>query len=654
MLKSVIKNINSIADLALEMMRTSTATVDDEDDEGDEGDLEKKLGPKEVYERLTDFKYVAALFFLTDLISVVNMVSVSFQYQIMESSVSFVASQISLLKTHVEGYMTRGEFKWHARMHKFLSSIDGLGDDGSDSNWTREFVIGKSKGTVTDENRCEFYDFVEEYSSALHDCLEERFPHDELIAAFTVCEPQNLKPGSDYGVAQIKTLVEHYKFHPLIDESAVYEEWLAVVAIMREWYDRNPTDNMGAFMKYLWGNFRGKFPSVEMLFEFGAILPMSNAVSEGGFSTMNFIKGKRSANMSTGAGVKLDGDGNDGNKKDDGAAAEGKEDDEAAAEGNGDAATDEGNGDAASDEGNGGVAAEGNGDAAVEDNDDAAVEGNDDAAAEGDDDAAVESNDDAAAEGDDDDEEDAANEADANRLLDEGTTESANSLALVAATSTTKPRKRKAESKHNTLETRVFLFLHMPERGAEFETFLDETTDEYWGLRDRMPKRANGAFASHEVRRENGERRRTEKRKAQDGILTGASAKEIADGASACERSSFQPPTGTEIIPVDEVPELDENFVKKVKKMKVAHRGDVGAEWMVGKVNKHKIEKRTTADGKSKKAKIEFRIANATETAWFRLSKKRYGSRGEWALFKTSASAAKKKAKKKGKKKGKK
>ena len=93
--------------------------------------------------------------------------------------------------------------------------------------------------------------------------------------------------------------------------------------------------------------------------------------------------------------------------------------------------------------------------------------------------AAVEGNDDAAAEGDDDDEEDAANEADANRLLDEGTTESANSLALVAATSTTKPRKRKAESKHNTLETRVFLFLHMPERGVEFETFLDETTDEY-------------------------------------------------------------------------------------------------------------------------------------------------------------------------------
>ena len=111
--------------------------------------------------------------------------------------------------------------------------------------------IDNNKSTVTDENRCELYDFVEEYSSALHDCLEERFPHDELIAAFTVCEPQNLKPGSDYGVAQIKTLVEHYKSHPLIDESTVYEEWLAVAAIMREWHDRNPIGNMGAFMKYL-------------------------------------------------------------------------------------------------------------------------------------------------------------------------------------------------------------------------------------------------------------------------------------------------------------------------------------------------------------------------------------------------------------------
>ena len=54
-LKSVTENINSIADLALEMMRTSTTTVDEEGDECDECDedhSEKKyFGPKEVYER---------------------------------------------------------------------------------------------------------------------------------------------------------------------------------------------------------------------------------------------------------------------------------------------------------------------------------------------------------------------------------------------------------------------------------------------------------------------------------------------------------------------------------------------------------------------------------------------------------------------------
>ena len=90
------------------------------------------------------------------------------------------------------------------------------------------------------------------------------------------------------------------------------------------------------------------------------------------------------------------------------------------------------------------------------------------------------------------------------------------------------------------------------------------------------------------------------------------------------------------------MPDLDESFVKKAKKLKVAHRGDGSDDWMIGTVNKHKLTERTTADGKSKKAKIEFRIAIATETAWFRLSKKDYGAKGEWALFKAKKGKGKK------------
>ena len=75
---------------------------------------------------------------------------------------------------------------------------------------------------------------------------------------------------------------------------------------------------------------------------------------------------------------------------------------------------------------------------------------------------------------------DAVNE-DANRLADEGTAESATSLATLCVTSSTKQKKAEG-STVNMLETRVFLFIHMPPRGPELENLLDEVTDSFWGL----------------------------------------------------------------------------------------------------------------------------------------------------------------------------
>lgn len=189
------------------------------------------------------------------------------------------------------------------------------------------------------------------------------------------------------------------------------------------------------------------------MIEVGAILPMSNAVSECGLSKMNYIKGTRFTNMSSGEGITGDDD-------DDGAA-------QATADGNVD---------------------------------------------------------------------DAANE-DANRLADEGTAESANSLATLCVTSSTKQKKAEG-SKVNMLETRVFLFIHihMPPRGPELENLLGEVADSFWGLCKRQPKRANGAVAANKVRRENGEKKRAEKRRANQDIISGASAKQLSDSASASER----------------------------------------------------------------------------------------------------------------------
>ena len=103
-----------------------------------------------------------------------------------------------------------------------------------------------------------------------------------------------------------------------------------------------------------------------------------------------------------------------------------------------------------------------------------------------------------------------------------------------------------------------------------------------------------------------------------------------------------------------DVPELDEEFTKKARKLEIAHRDD-DDDRMIGTVKKHNITKRTGPTGASKRAKIEFQFSNATQAAFFRLRTKDYGPQGEWARFKakvTAAQAAKKAAKKtkKGKK----
>ena len=70
---------------------------------------------------------------------------------------------------------------------------------------------------------------------------------------------------------------------------------------------------------------------------------------------------------------------------------------------------------------------------------------------------------------------------------------------------------------------------------------------------------------------------------------------------------------------------LDEEFTKKAKKLKIAHRDDDG-DWMIGTVmKKHKITKRTEPTGASKRAKTEFQFSNATQAAFFRLRTKDYG-----------------------------
>ena len=257
-------------------------------------------GPKKCSTGSRTSRFVAGLFFLTDLMGVVNMVATSFQSDLLGTSVTFLSDQIGLLKKHIGTYTDRSNMRWQADTAKFLRGIEGLGGQTDDSK-PLKFKMGSSRGTVTNESRSEFYHFGHEYATALHECVEERFPDDGMISNFRVLEIEHmthlsLEELDTYGVEEIAVLAKHYESSGLIDTSKIYAEFIAVKQLMFEQLKLGKMTTRG-FLKFLLANHRGKFPSMEVLLEIDAILPMGNAVSERGFSAMNYAKGNRSANI---------------------------------------------------------------------------------------------------------------------------------------------------------------------------------------------------------------------------------------------------------------------------------------------------------------------------------------------------------------------
>jgi len=133
----VTENIHCITDLAKEQAKKKKKGDAEDADEDEDGDDEEDqaaldpsshgtLGAQEVFDRLTDFKFVAGLFFLTDLMEVVNMVATSFQSDLLDTSVTFVSDQIGLLKKHIGTYTDRSNMRWQVDTAKFLRGIEGM------------------------------------------------------------------------------------------------------------------------------------------------------------------------------------------------------------------------------------------------------------------------------------------------------------------------------------------------------------------------------------------------------------------------------------------------------------------------------------------------------------------------------------------------
>ena len=208
----------------------------DDDDEDDDDDVEvgdvktKYWKAQDLAKKLTDFKFLATLHFLADLLGIINETSKFFQHDLLADGISDVVSQINGLLGRIRRNYLGDTFKWQRTTLEFLKKIPALPDLDGDSSGS--FKVGKHTVRVSEIERDDFYGLVREYAASAHENIDLRFPQRSIITSFSVFCPSELQDLEeddldDYGNGEIETLIEHYaKTKPgFLDADKLRDEW---------------------------------------------------------------------------------------------------------------------------------------------------------------------------------------------------------------------------------------------------------------------------------------------------------------------------------------------------------------------------------------------------------------------------------------------
>jgi hypothetical protein len=148
--------------------------------------------------------------------------------------------------------------------------------------------------------------FVKEYSIAIIDAIERRFPQTELYNSFSIFDPKEI-PDDDsqlnlYGIKEIEFLGNFYGeikfvdgngFQEIIDRNQLFEEWRLVKYILQ--FNKSNELDFINFWKFIFDtdeDFSFNYPNVSLLVKISLIIPLSNANVERIFSQTKLIKSK--------------------------------------------------------------------------------------------------------------------------------------------------------------------------------------------------------------------------------------------------------------------------------------------------------------------------------------------------------------------------
>ncbi|XP_006823533.1 zinc finger protein 862-like [Saccoglossus kowalevskii] len=268
----------------------------------------------ELLKFVTTYQFLATLYFMSDVLKQLNLLSKTFQKS---------DSDCSILYTYITAKTdTFQNMKENAgpRLFNFLSLVP---DEPPESGkfYIRVLDKGISFSVVLDEgeegvaildskNYRKFFESSRKhYLDNLISNLKDRFDNLGLLGAFKIFVPNNLPPPSSdeyrtYGNQEIEILCEHYGaekatdnkvFSPVIEASDLKDEWLDVKGILSSNF--RGMSFQTAWQQILCTNILSSYPNTIILAKIALIVPVSTADCERGFSRYNLIKNKLRASL---------------------------------------------------------------------------------------------------------------------------------------------------------------------------------------------------------------------------------------------------------------------------------------------------------------------------------------------------------------------
>ena len=310
-LASVVKSLVSIIDYVAELSAMSPATRKQALGRSDEEpESHGRLSIDELHAYFLDFKLLASLHFLTDLVGHLGTLSKAFQKPTL--GIKDMMETLDATRRQIKAqYLSPDTFTWGDSAAQFLARVPNLNGEEPGS-----FKLGEHAIQVTAPQRDAFYCFVRDYTKNVLDALEERIPDEPLLRGLVeIFDPSKFEVatrGGDgtalaiYGAKAIDLVGAHFAQGRggdgsvddpnFLDAAALGREYLAFKA--DEFYRWRGLD-MDAVLKCLVTQCKDKYPNLWLLGNVVLVLVVTNAACEGGFSLMKLTKGDLQGNMGT-------------------------------------------------------------------------------------------------------------------------------------------------------------------------------------------------------------------------------------------------------------------------------------------------------------------------------------------------------------------